>query len=286
MVHNWISATALTLLLPPAFSMQTRPLPPLSMGFSGQAYFGLEVKGKPYSARHESEQTFSWPGADKPTHTSAWARIYRDSQGRTRIEQPVFQLFGEDRELPLVIEILDPVAGCQYTLDTENHVAHRVKTVPFPSMGEGQLTPERAALLRMFTRNPPPPPPPPPPPGSKAAERLEQTQESASITFEPRTSGNTTEENLGTKRIEGVMAEGHRSITRMLTGKDDPTRAPYTYESWYSPEIEELVLVKTGEDVKRLTHIVLGEPDPALFRVPADYQVVEESGPFQIIYQR
>lgn len=82
------------------------------------------------------------------------------------------------------------------------------------------------------------------------------------------------------------MAEGHRSITRMLTGKDDPTRAPYTYESWYSPEIEELVLVKTGEDVKRLTHIVLGEPDPALFRVPADYQVVEESGPFQIIYQR
>jgi hypothetical protein len=27
---------------------------------------------------------------------------------------------------------------------------------------------------------------------------------------------------------------------------------------------------------------VVGDPDPALFQVPADYQVVDESGPFQV----
>lgn len=41
------------------------------------------------------------------------------------------------------------------------------------------------------------------------------------------------------------------------------------------------ILVKTsnprvGENISRLTNIQLGEPDPALFRVPADYKIQEE----------
>jgi hypothetical protein len=271
--------------------MQTPPLRPPSIGFSGQAYVGLEVKGKPFSAQQQWEQIWS----DKNTSTHRSAHIYRDSAGRTRIEWPVFPLSPAAWDPPIVVEILDPVAICQYTVDTQNHIAHRIKAMPFPeNAATGELTPERAALLRsLFESHPPPPPPPPPPlPGSEAARSMEGHGESVGITAYPRGSKNVTEENLGTQRIEGVLAQGYRSTTLMpsRTG-DDALTVPYVYESWFSPEIDELVLMKTsdprtGQSIHKLIHIVVGEPDPALFRIPADCQIVDESGPFQIIYKR
>jgi hypothetical protein len=292
MIHNWISAIPL-ILLPVAPSMQTPPLPQFTLTLPGKAYVGLEVKHKPYSAQYESEETHIWGSAEKVTHTSTSTRIYQDSEGRTRTEQPVFELAGEERQKPSIIEILDPVAGCQYTLDTENHIAHRVKATPFPQQSIGEPAPERLALLRsvILFPSPPPPPPPPPQPHSNAGPSPEHTQESASITFEPRGSGNTTEESLGTQRIEGVLAEGHRNTTRMARVKGESGAAAYVYETWFAPEIQEFVMMKTsdprtGESIQRLTHIVLGDPDSALFRIPDNYRIVDESGPFQIVYKR
>ena len=132
------------------------------------------------------------------------------------------------------------------------------------------------------------PPPPPPLPGSEAARH----GESVSITAYPRGSKNVTEETLGTQRIEGVLAQGYRSITLMPSRSgDDALTVPHVYESWFSSEIDGLVLRKTsdprtGQSIHQLTHIVVGEPDPALFRAPADCQIVDESGPFEIIYKR
>jgi hypothetical protein len=244
------------------------------------------VKGKPFSAQQQWEQTWTHRNTSAPSS----ARIYRDSAGRTRREWPVFPLSPDP---PIVVEILDPVVGCQYTVDTQNHIAHRVKAMPFPeNAATGELTPERAALLRNSMEFHPLPPPPPPLPGSEAARSMEGHGESVSITAYPRGSKNVTEETLGTQRIEGVLAQGYRSTTLMpsRTG-DDALTVPYVYESWFSPEIEELVLRKTsdprtGQSIHQLTHIVVGEPDPAFFRVPADCQIVDESGPFEIIYKR
>ena len=257
------------------------------MGFSGDAYVFLEPKGKPYSAQQEWEETYRWDTSDKPVRRFISARVYRDSEGRTRTEQSVFALMGEDRALPLLIDIVDSVAGCKYTLDTERHVAHRVKAVPSPDgMGGGQLTPERAALLRNFMRAPHPPPPPPPPPANNGS-RGESTQESASISFDPVPIENVTKEDLATQRMEGVTVKGHRTTTLMPSdGSGSPSKV--TNESWFSPDIQEFVVMKTisahgEESASRLTHVVLGEPDAALFHVPPDYQIVDETGPFQII---
>src|SRR6516164_1778139 len=83
--------------------MQTPPLRPVSIGFSGQAYVGLEVKGKPFSAQQQWEQTWT----QRNTSTRSSARIYRDSAGRTRREWPVFRLSPD----PPIVEILDSRFG-------------------------------------------------------------------------------------------------------------------------------------------------------------------------------
>ena len=204
--------------------------------------------------------------------------------GRCFRYRPIRQVF---------VEILDPIVACQYTVDTQNHIAHCVKAMSFPeNAATGELTPERAALLRGMLEFHPLPPPPPPLPGSGAARSMEGHGESVSITAYPRGSKNVMEETLGTQRIEGVLAQGYRSITLMPSRSgDDALTVPYVYESWFSPEIDELVLRKTsdprtGQSIHQLTHIVVGEPDPAFFHVPADCQIVDESGPFEIIYKR
>ncbi len=53
-------------------------------------------------------------------------------------------------------------------------------------------------------------------------------------------------------------------------------------ESWLSPDLKVTVLSKNsdprmGEFAMRLQNIDHTEPDPALFRVPADYQIVDEN---------
>ena len=54
-------------------------------------------------------------------------------------------------------------------------------------------------------------------------------------------------------------------------------------ESWFSPELKVVMLSKTsdprmGESTMKLQNIDRTEPDPALFRAPADYQLVDENG--------
>jgi hypothetical protein len=54
-------------------------------------------------------------------------------------------------------------------------------------------------------------------------------------------------------------------------------------ESWISPGLKITVLLKNsdprmGESATLLQNINRSEPDPALFGVPADYQIADENG--------
>ena len=54
-------------------------------------------------------------------------------------------------------------------------------------------------------------------------------------------------------------------------------------EYWTSPDLKLTVVSKNsdlrmGDSTMRLQNINRSEPDPALFRVPADYQIVDENG--------
>ncbi len=99
-----------------------------------------------------------------------------------------------------------------------------------------------------------------------------------------------TQEPLGTEAMEGVTAEGFRVTSIVRTGSQGNDQ-PITevQEHWYSAQVGREILTKrsdprNGETVTRLTDIVLAEPDPAVFQVPADFTIVDEKGPFNIHY--
>jgi hypothetical protein len=86
-------------------------------------------------------------------------------------------------------------------------------------------------------------------------------------------------EDLGEMFLEGFAVTGSRRVR----GSDGTAaeQAGVT-EVWFSPELKVELSVISQETRSvtrstRLTNIVPGEPDPALFQAPADYQV--QQGP-------
>jgi hypothetical protein len=88
-------------------------------------------------------------------------------------------------------------------------------------------------------------------------------------------------ESLGKQVIEGVEAEGVRSVITIPEGKIGNDRPlEIVSERWDSPELQTVVLSKHndprfGETVYRLTNINRAEPAQTLFEVSADYKVEE-----------
>jgi hypothetical protein len=80
--------------------------------------------------------------------------------------------------------------------------------------------------------------------------------------------------------VEGVLCDGTRSVATIAPGaigNDKPIQT--VNERWYSPELKTTVRTvrtdpRTGDETFRLTNIRRGEPDPALFQVPAGYQIL------------
>jgi hypothetical protein len=84
------------------------------------------------------------------------------------------------------------------------------------------------------------------------------------------------------KTIAGVYAEGVRITITYPTGSignDKPIVE--VRETWTSPDLK-LIVYSTNDDPRsglqttELTNLDRGEPDPALFQVPADYQVKDQ----------
>ena len=88
-------------------------------------FAGGLVTGVPYSADEVIEMTPPASGAQTST-PAVVIHKFRDSAGRTRTERPKNMgpeaASGNDLT---VIEINDPVAGVQYTLDPQSKIAHK-----------------------------------------------------------------------------------------------------------------------------------------------------------------
>jgi len=101
-------------------------------------------------------------------------------------------------------------------------------------------------------------------------------------------------EDLGKQTIEGVMAEGTRTITTIPAGQIGNERSiEIVSERWYSPELQTVVLSKQtdprhGENVYRLTGISRKEPDKSLFEIPSSYTVQDAPaiGPDRLILRK
>jgi hypothetical protein len=207
---------------------------------------GKVVTDAPYSATATTESVQTLSNGARIMHKTT-ASIYRDSQGRTRREMTLdsigpFATAGEPAQL---IFINDPVAGVHYILNQRDHTARKIGAPPQRGNMPGDDRPGNR--------------PPHRPPASEEGKT----------------------ESLGKQVIEGIDAEGARSVITIPEGRIGNDRPiEIVSERWDSPELQTVVLSKHndprfGETIYRLTNINRAEPAQTLFEVPADYKVEE-----------
>jgi hypothetical protein len=225
---------------------------------------GGAVTGAPYSAEEVTEHVQTLADGTHITQPSAKTIFYRDSLGRTRIERSFPPPPGASGAAgPNMIEISDPVSGAHYTLDPRSRTARKVS---FPS------------------------PPPPPPTGTMATSQRRAVPAAipalpASLPDNQAQRPQFSHESLGTQTIDGVLAEGARTTVTYPIGAVGNDRPITTVsEMWTSPELKTVVLRKnsdprSGESTTRLTNISRVEPDPSLFQIPSDYEIVDPQTP-------
>ncbi len=244
-----------------------------TMEFLGMEMFpGKVVKNAPYSAEAVSETTQMLANGNR-IHKQSSTLLYRDGEGRTRREQSLGPIgpLGNAAEPIQFINIYDPVANASYVLDTKNHTARKVTVIS--TDGNAKVT-IRAGGYQVFT-------------STESNRDGNQTVTINKTVSAEHASGPVKKESLGQSVVEGVNAEGTRithTIPAGQIGNDLPIDV--VTESWYSPDLQIVVMTKTsdprfGDTVYRLTNIIRSEPSHSLFEVPSDYTI--QDGPAGII---
>ena len=91
--------------------------------------------------------------------------------------------------------------------------------------------------------------------------------------------GDVTTEQLGTKTVNGLQAEGVR-VTRTIAAGAMGNEKPITVvtERWFSPDLQMVILTThsdpmMGTVTSKLVNVTQGAPDASLFQVPSDYSL-------------
>jgi hypothetical protein len=276
-----LTVTGATLMAQQAvFTQRTSEGGPLTINLSvigGEMVGGPALTGAPYSAEAVTETTQTLADGNRIVNKST-SKIYRDSAGRERREQPLpnFGKLAAGDTAEIMIMISDPVAKVNYSLQTRSKTAEKM-----PAPGPFTFTARAGAAGGTFTQALPAP-------GARGASvfyaqgRLATSQEGAQIKTE----------DLGKRTIEGVIAEGTRETTTIPAGQVGNERPiDVVSERWYSPELQVLVMSKNtdprmGETIYQLTNVSRVEPLSSLFEVPPDYKVNDVTNGAQKVYRR
>jgi hypothetical protein len=266
----------------------------ITANFSAQAFAPPAVPGAPYSGEEVSEHVQTLADGTHITHTMPGQKIFRDSQGRTRTERAM--MAGQQAtDAPVLVQINDPIAGYQYTLDPGSRVAHRVALPPpgtrpamMPSGRIGAANTVTDVFSTRAVLSPVPlPPPPPRQDGSGAIAVPNMIVGQAGGT---QTRPQVQNEDLGTQMIDGVLCTGRRTTMTFPVGSQGNDRPIVVVnETWMSAELKMMVRSKnsdprSGENTFRIANLSRTEPDPGLFQPPPDFQVVDETAPFTITF--
>lgn len=264
----------------------------ISMAHETMPFESKVVKGLPYSADAVSEFTQILSDGNRIQRKSE-SQIYRDSEGRTRREfSPL--MIGMVPGLPDLgksIQIVDPVGGLTLMVDPK---ARTVTRMPTPQVVAGSpmgLTitkidgaemkvstsvDNQNGVTRIVTRrlegN-----------GSVNTEDVKEirTGEARQFAFIAADEKNIRTEKLGKQTIEGVEAEGTRTVETIPAGQvGNEKPIEIVNERWYSNELQLVILTRHsdprfGENVYRVINLSRSEPDAGLFIAPTDYKVTE-----------
>jgi hypothetical protein len=265
---------------------------------------GMTVKGAPYSGE-EINETNQVLADGTRIHRETRATVYRDSEGRTRRETPENIIINDP--VASVTYILNPktMTGQKLTMSMTNYsyvrqdkavaissgavaggalggttVTMRMESdggAPILTVNGETLDPKQVQELlakakaegdQVVVHGVPLDP------QAIAAEKGTMTQY---MKIGKAPSG----ESIGTQMIEGVNAEGRRSVNTIKAGAIGNDRdIQVTGESWYSRELQTMIMTKhsdprTGDESFRLTNINRNEPGAYLFQLPAGYAINE-----------
>ena len=216
----------------------------------GEGAFGMEfagpgsrtpVTGAPYSAVQVTQFQQTLEGANQISRQTQ-SKVYRDSQGRVRIEGAAGPGAFHGQATTASVRIFDPVAGYSHVLNPQKMTAVSM-AIPAPRQGAS------AAGRRAHD----------------AAQRPNAPQ--------------VLKEDLGTQTINGLAAAGTRTTQTIPAGAVGNAQPIQTVrEVWISTDLKVPVMIKSsdprfGTSVTQLTGITQAEPDAALFQVPAGYTV-------------
>ena len=186
-------------------------------------------------------------------HNESQAKVYRDAQGRIRRELNVDLVTPATGNVKRnVVIIVDPVAGQRYMLNPDNKTARAM-----PLHGPRHDGQEHGGPMQAMGG--------------------------------PGESGAVNKEDLGTKTVNGLQAEGVR-VTRTIAAGAIGNNKPIDVvtERWYSPDLQIAVMTThsdpmMGTVTTKLTNVTRGEPDASLFLVPSDYKI-ETGRPTEPMY--
>jgi hypothetical protein len=244
---------ALFLILAPAAILAQGP-PPGGFGpFGGRGLdvsglrLGRVVTGAPYSAV-QVVQTQTTLADGNRISNKRQALVYRDGQGRVRVEETVTPPADSGKQPFTMVTIIDPVAGSHYVLNTSTMTA---KQSPLPPARTG---------------GPPAGAPPRPPRGDTHGAQVAQA-------------------SLGVQPVNGVAATGTQTtetIPAGAIGNAQPIQVVRVV--WISNDLKVPVQIRSsdprfGTTDMELTNVALAEPNPSLFIVPAGYTVQQSRGP-------
>ena len=239
------------------------------------------VKGNPFCGTITSEHTQAFADGNR-IHTTENSTLCRDSQGRIRREAEI-NLLGapQQKDLPKIVTIVDPVAGVRYMLDSNMKIARKMPIEPFALSSEAgagaRTSRQMAVVVKGDAVNAA---------GAPGNVMYYSTTTMAKNAGSGENPPNV--ENLGDQTINGIHATGTRVTTTIPAGSmgnEQPILVQS--ETWSSPELKATVMTKhtdpwAGELKTQLTNVSNTEPDPSLFTVPNDYKVVDEK-PIQIM---
>jgi len=213
-----------------------------TVDFLGGITQGPVVRNAPYSAEAVTETTQKlFDGNEIVKKTTA--KQYRDSEGRERREEEMGATF-----------ITDPVAKVRLTLRPETKTAEQQ---PFG-------TPQIFTITQF---------------ADQARVAVGRGGRGGPATAIITGNGSLKQEDLGTKTIEGVTAQGTRSTRTIPAGEIGNTRPiEVVDERWYSPDLQITVMTRhsdprEGETLFQLKNIQRIEQVRSLFEAPSDYQV-------------
>jgi hypothetical protein len=224
---------------------------------------GRVVKNAPYSADIVTETSQTLTDGNHIRQSST-AKVYRDTEGRTRREQSLSALGGlaPSSNLPQVVFINDPVAGFNYALNPQNRTATKSAWARPGRGGQAPGSSQPMARLRQQSAD-------------RSAASAGRWGRGGAARQNIKT------ESLGRQTIEGVPADGTRTTMTVAAGQwgnEQPIQI--VTERWYSPDLQTVVLSKRtdprmGETVSKLANVSRSEPPNSLFEPSSDYKVTE-----------